>query len=104
MRAPVLNASLTDFVFEARRATSIAEVNAALEAASLSGPLVGILGYETRPLVSADFARDPRSAIVDAGLTRVTDGVLVKVMAWYDNEFGYANRLAELAAKVAAHL
>ena len=104
VRAPVLNASLTDFVFEAKRATNIVEVNAALEAASRSGPLVGILGYETRPLVSADFARDPRSAIVDAGLTRVTDGVLVKVMAWYDNEFGYANRLAELAGKVAAHL
>jgi glyceraldehyde 3-phosphate dehydrogenase len=104
VRAPVLNASLTDLVFEARRPTTVDEVNGALEAASRVGPLVGILGYETRPLVSADFARDPRSAIVDAALTRVTDGRLVKVMAWYDNEFGYANRLVELAGKVAAHL
>jgi glyceraldehyde 3-phosphate dehydrogenase len=104
VRAPVLNASLTDFVFQARRATTIAEVNGALERASLAGPLVGILGYETRPLVSADFARDARSAIVDAALTRVTDGTLVKVMAWYDNEWGYVNRLVELTAKVATHL
>jgi glyceraldehyde 3-phosphate dehydrogenase len=104
VRAPVLNASLTDFVFQARRATTVAEVNGALERASLAGPLVGILGYETRPLVSVDFARDPRSAIVDAALTRVTDGTLVKVMAWYDNEWGYANRLVELTAKVATHL
>ncbi len=104
VRAPVLNASLTDLVCVTRRATSVAEVNAALERASLAGPLVGILGYETRPLVSADFARDPRSAIVDARLTRVTDGTLVKVMAWYDNEWGYVNRLVELAGKVAAHL
>jgi len=104
VRAPVLNASLTDFVFQARRTTTVAEVNGALERASLAGPLVGILGYETRPLVSADFARDPRSAIVDAALTRVTDGMLVKVMAWYDNEWGYVNRLVELTGKVAAHL
>ena len=65
------------------------------------GALRGILGYETRPLVGADFARDPRSGVVDARSTRVVDGRLVKLLAWYDNEWGYANRLAELAARVA---
>ena len=97
VRAPVLNASLTDCVFELQRATTADEVNALFEAAAKSGPLQGILGYETRPLVSADYARDTRSCIVDAPSTMVTDGTLLKVYAWYDNEMGYACRMVDLA-------
>ena len=97
VRAPVLNASLTDCNFQMRRDTSVAEVNGLLAAAAAKGPLAGILGFETRPLVSSDFARDPRSGIVDAGCTSVVDGSLVKVMAWYDNEWGYVNRMVDLA-------
>jgi glyceraldehyde 3-phosphate dehydrogenase len=96
VRAPVLNASLTDCVFELQRETSAAEVNALFERAS-KGPLAGILGYEERPLVSADYARDTRSSIVDAPSTLVTDGTLLKVYAWYDNEMGYACRMVDLA-------
>jgi glyceraldehyde 3-phosphate dehydrogenase len=100
VRAPVFNASITDAVFQMRRPTSVEEVNGLLEAAARRPPLEGILGVEHRPLVSADYAGDPRSAIVDALSTRVTDATLVKVIAWYDNEWGYANRLVELAALV----
>ena len=99
VRAPVLNASLTDCVFEMARETSAEEVNA-LFAAAAAGPLAGILGYETRPLVSADYARDTRSSIVDAPSTLVTDGTLLKVYAWYDNEMGYACRMVDLACHV----
>ncbi len=101
VRAPVLNASLTDCVFAMRRDTTVEEVNGLLRAASERPPLAGILGYEERPLVSSDYARDPRSAVLDALSTIVTDRRLVKVLAWYDNEWGYANRLAELARRVA---
>lgn len=104
VRVPVMNASLTDLVCQVSREVSVDEVNAAFEAAAADGPLRGILGYETRPLVSADYANDPRSGIVDAGSTMVTDGTLVKVLAWYDNEWGYANRLAEIAARVSTAL
>jgi glyceraldehyde 3-phosphate dehydrogenase len=96
VRAPVLNASLTDCVFEMKRETSAEEVNA-LFAAAAKGPLAGILGYEERPLVSADYARDTRSSIVDALSTMVTDGTLLKIYAWYDNEMGYACRMVDLA-------
>jgi glyceraldehyde 3-phosphate dehydrogenase len=96
VRAPILNASLTDCVFELERATTAAEANA-LFAAAAAGPLAGILGLEARPLVSADFAGDTRSAIVDAASTLVTDGTLLKVYAWYDNEMGYACRMVDLA-------
>jgi glyceraldehyde 3-phosphate dehydrogenase len=96
VRAPVLNASLTDCVFEMRREVTAEEVNA-LFAEAAAGPLAGILGYETRPLVSADYARDTRSAIVDAPSTMVTDGTLLKIYAWYDNEMGYACRMVDLA-------
>ena len=96
VRAPVLNASLTDCVFELQRATTAEEVNA-LFAQAAQGPLAGILGYEERPLVSADYARDTRSSIVDALSTMVTDGTLLKVYAWYDNEMGYACRMVDLA-------
>jgi glyceraldehyde 3-phosphate dehydrogenase len=103
VRVPLLNASLTDCVFEVSRPTTVEEVNALLEAAA-SGPLAGILGYERRSLVSVDFKDDPHSGIVDAPSTTVTDGTQVKILAWYDNEWGYANRLVELARTVAASL
>ena len=105
VRVPLLNASLTDCVFEVQRPTTVEEVNAAFEAAAAGpGPLVGILGYEERPLVSVDFKDDPRSAIVDAPSTMVVDGTCVKVLAWYDNEIGYVHRMVELAGKVGAAL
>ena len=103
IRVPLLNASLTDCVFEVERKTDIAEVNRLLRTAA-EGVLSEILGYEERPLVSVDYLNDPRSAIVDALSTMVIDGTQVKILAWYDNEWGYANRLVELARKVAASL
>jgi glyceraldehyde 3-phosphate dehydrogenase len=103
VRVPLLNASLTDCVFEMDRATSVEEIND-LFAAAAAGPLKGILGFETRPLVSADFVNDPRSAIVDGPSTMVVAGTQAKVYAWYDNEWGYANRLADVARLVAAGL
>jgi glyceraldehyde 3-phosphate dehydrogenase len=101
VRAPVLNASLTDCVFELKRETTAEEVNR-LFAEAARGPLAGILGYEERPLVSADYARDTRSAIVDALSTMVTDGTMLKVYAWYDNEMGYACRMVDLACLMQA--
>ncbi|GKY86361.1 ArsJ-associated glyceraldehyde-3-phosphate dehydrogenase [Sinisalibacter aestuarii] len=103
VRVPLLSASLTDCVFEVERATSVDEVNALLEAAA-NGPLKGILGFETRPLVSADYVNDPRSSIVDAPSTMVVNGTQVKIYAWYDNEWGYACRLADVARMVMASL
>ena len=99
VRVPLLNASLTDCVFEVARPTSVAEVNGLLRDAA-AGPLAGILGYEERPLVSVDYKGDSRSAIVDALSTMVVNGTQVKVYAWYDNEWGYANRLVDLARLV----
>jgi len=96
VRAPVLNASLTDCVFELKRETTADEVNR-LFADAAKGTLAGILGYEERPLVSADYARDTRSSIVDALSTLVTDGTMLKVYSWYDNEMGYACRMVDLA-------
>jgi glyceraldehyde 3-phosphate dehydrogenase len=104
VRAPVLNASIADCVFHVARETASEEVNGHLRAASESVPLAGILGFEERPLVSSDFAGDPRSSIVDARSTRVTAGRLVKVLAWYDNEWGYANRMVDLACRIAEAL
>ena len=95
VRVPLTNASLTDCVFEVERATTVDEVNALLRTAA-EGELKGILGYETRPLVSIDFLHDPRSGIVDALSTMVVNGTQVKIYAWYDNEWGYVNRTAEL--------
>ncbi|MEV4420161.1 ArsJ-associated glyceraldehyde-3-phosphate dehydrogenase [Patulibacter sp. NPDC049589] len=103
IRVPLLNASLTDAVFEVARETTVEEVNELLRTAA-EGPLEGILGYETRPLVSVDFKDDPRSGIVDAPSTMVTDKTQVKILAWYDNEWGYVNRWVELAGQVAASL
>ena len=101
VRAPVLNASLTDCVFELQRETTAAEVNA-LFAQAARGDLAGILGIEHRPLVSADYAGDTRSAIVDALSTLVTHGTMLKVYAWYDNEMGYACRMVDLACHLDA--
>jgi glyceraldehyde 3-phosphate dehydrogenase len=103
VRVPALNASLTDCVFELNRATTAEEVNALFAAAAAPGsPLAGILGYEPLPLVSADYARDTRSSIVDGLSTMVTDGTLLKVYAWYDNEMGYACRMVDLACHMEA--
>ena len=103
VRVPLLNASLTDCVFELARETHVDEVNGLLRTAA-SDALAGILGFEERPLVSVDYVNDPRSAIVDALSTMVVAGTQAKVYAWYDNEWGYANRLVELAAIVARSL
>ncbi|MEC8015336.1 ArsJ-associated glyceraldehyde-3-phosphate dehydrogenase [Phaeobacter italicus] len=99
VRVPLLNASITDCVFELDRATTAEEVNALFKAAA-EGPLAGILGYEERPLVSADYTNDTRSSIVDALSTLVVNGTQVKVYAWYDNEMGYAHRLVDVARMV----
>ncbi|MBI1219391.1 MAG: ArsJ-associated glyceraldehyde-3-phosphate dehydrogenase [Rhodobacteraceae bacterium] len=103
VRVPLLNASITDCVFEVQRATTVEEVNA-LFAAAAEGPLNGILGYETRVLVSSDYLNDPRSSIVDAGSTMVVNGTQVKIYAWYDNEWGYSCRLVDIAHMVAGSL
>lgn len=100
VRVPLLNASLTDCVFELERATTVDEVNTAFRRASEEGDLVGVLGYETRPLVSTDYTNDPRSSIIDAPSTMVVNGTQVKVFAWYDNEWGYAWRLADVTRMV----
>jgi len=100
VRVPLLNGSLTDFVFEANRPTDANEVNALFESASQHA-LVDILGYETRPLVSADYTNDPRSCIIDAPSTLVINDTQVKVLAWYDNEWGYVNRMIDIATMIA---
>ena len=99
VRVPLLNASLTDCVFEVERETTADEVNSFFKKWS-EGPLTGILGYETRPLVSADYVNDRRSGIVDAQSTMVINRTQVKIYAWYDNEWGYACRLADIVRMV----
>lgn len=101
VRVPLLNASITDCVFEVSKTVTVEEVNAALKKASEEGPLKGILGFETKPLVSTDYTNDTRSGIIDALSTQVIDGTLVKIYAWYDNEAGYSKRMAELCNIVA---
>ena len=103
VRVPLLNASLTDFVFEAERNTSAEEINSLFRQAA-EGELDGILGYEERPLVSVDYVNDPRSCIIDALSTMVIDDSQVKIYAWYDNEWGYVNRMMELAAYICKDL
>ena len=103
VRAPVLNASLSDCVFTVTDTVTREKINDLLEKAAES-TLNGVLGFEHRPLVSADYVNDTRSGIVDGPSTIVVDGNLVKVLVWYDNEFGYVHRLAELTSKVAAQL
>ena len=101
VRVPLLNASLTDAVFELEREVTAEQVNRAFEEAA-NGELQGILGYEDRPLVSVDYVNDPRSAIVDGLSTMVTGGSQLKVYAWYDNEWGYSSRMADLACHIAS--
>ena len=103
VRVPLLNASLTDFVFEAQRETTVEEVNSLFQKAAES-ELRGVLGYEERPLVSVDYKNDPHSSIIDAPSTMVIDRTQVKVLAWYDNEWGYVNRMMELAAYITQDL
>ena len=100
VRISLLNASLTDFVFDAARPVTAEEINGYFKEAA-EGELKGILGYEELPLVSIDYKGDPRSSIVDAACTMVVDGTQVKIYAWYDNEWGYVNRMMELARKMA---
>ncbi|MDD7970277.1 ArsJ-associated glyceraldehyde-3-phosphate dehydrogenase [Roseinatronobacter alkalisoli] len=103
VRVPLLNASLTDCVFELERPTTSDDVNALFHAAA-NGPLKGILGFESRPLVSGDFTNDPRSAIIDGPSTMVINGTQLKLYAWYDNEWGYACRLGDITRMIAATL
>lgn len=103
VRVPLLNASLTDCVFEIERETTAEEVNSLFKTAA-EGALRGILGYEVRPLVSADYTNDTRSSIIDAPSTMVVNGTQVKIYAWYDNEMGYAHRLVDVALMVGAAL
>jgi glyceraldehyde 3-phosphate dehydrogenase len=100
IRAPIPTGSVVDLTFEAQRATSVEEVNEAFKAKADQGDLAGILQYTEDPLVSSDIVSNPYSSIVDGGLTAVLDGTLVKVVSWYDNEWGYSNRLADLVQKV----
>ena len=100
VRVPLTNASLTDCVFELNRATTVEEVNALFKEAA-QGELAGILGYEEKPLVSIDYRTDPRSSVVDALSTMVINDTQLKLYLWYDNEWGYANRTAELIQLVA---
>ena len=101
IRAPVITGSVVDLTFEAERETTADELNEAFRSAA-DGPLQGILRYTEAPLVSSDIVADPHSSILDAALTQVIDGTLVKLVAWYDNEWGYSCRLAELVEKVSA--
>jgi glyceraldehyde 3-phosphate dehydrogenase len=96
VRVPLLNGSITDCVFEVKQTVTAEQVNEALKKASESGPLKGILGYETKPLVSTDYTNDTCSSIIDALSTQVIDGTMIKLYAWYDNEAGYSKRMAEL--------
>jgi glyceraldehyde 3-phosphate dehydrogenase len=100
IRVPTPTGSIVDLTVEAERATSVEEVNAAFREAAGEGSLYGILRYTEDPIVSSDIVGSPFSAIFDAGLTSVIDDTQVKVVAWYDNEWGYSNRLVDLAARV----
>jgi glyceraldehyde 3-phosphate dehydrogenase len=95
VRVPTINVSLVDLTFSAARATSVEEVNRALQQAAAAGPLKGILAYNDAPLVSIDFNHDAHSSVFDATLTKVIEGTLVKVCAWYDNEWGFSNRMID---------
>ncbi len=95
IRVPTINVSLVDLTFTAKRATSVEEINKLMRAASASGNLKGVLDYTEEPLVSSDFNHDPHSSIFDGSLTKVIEGTLVKVFAWYDNEWGFSNRMLD---------
>ena len=100
VRAPVPTGSVVDLTIEAARETSVEEVNAALKAAADSGPLKGLMIYTEDPIVSSDIVKNPASSIVDSQLTAVMDGTMVKVLAWYDNEWGYSNRVGDLVQRL----
>jgi len=100
IRAPVPTGSVVDLTVECERSTTVEEINAALKSASESGPLQGIMAYTEDPIVSSDIVRSPYSAIVDSKLTAVMQGTMLKVVAWYDNEWGYSNRIVDLVQKV----
>ena len=95
IRVPTINVSLVDLTFTAKRATTAEEVNRLMREAAASGPLQDVLAYNDAPLVSSDFNHDPHSSIFDATLTKIIDGTLVKVFAWYDNEWGFSNRMID---------
>ena len=94
VRVPTINVSLVDLTFSSKRATNIAEINSLMKAAA-NGPLKGILAYTDAPLVSIDYNHDPASSTYDATMTKVTDGLLIKVCSWYDNEWGFSNRMLD---------
>jgi glyceraldehyde 3-phosphate dehydrogenase len=100
VRAPVPTGSVVDLTVETRRETTVDEINAAFKAAAASGSLKGLLEYTEDPIVSSDIVKNPASSIVDAPLTAVMDGTMVKVVAWYDNEWGYSNRVADLVQRL----
>jgi glyceraldehyde 3-phosphate dehydrogenase len=100
VRAPVPTGSVVDLTVEANRETTVEEINAALKAAAESGPMQGLLAYTEDPIVSTDIVKNPASSILDSQLTAVMDGTMVKLVSWYDNEWGYSNRIVELVQKV----
>ena len=97
IRVPTPNVSVVDLVFEAKRSTTVEEINAAIRDAATTGPLVGILGYTDQPNVSADFNHDPHSSVFHMDQTKVLDGTMVRILAWYDNEWGFSNRMSDTA-------
>jgi glyceraldehyde 3-phosphate dehydrogenase len=100
VRAPVPTGSVVDLTVEAERETSVEDVNGALKAAAESGPLEGLLAYTEDPIVSTDIIKNPASSILDSQLTAVMDGTMVKLVSWYDNEWGYSNRIVELVQRL----
>jgi len=103
IRVPTPNVSVVDLVFTASRDTTVAEVNDVIRTAA-DGPLAGILGYTDKPNVSTDFNHDPHSSIFHMDQSKVMDHRLVRILSWYDNEWGYSSRTADVAARVAAYL
>jgi len=97
IRVPTPNVSVVDFVFDAARDTTVAEINAAIRAAATAGPLKGILGFTDHPNVSADFNHDPRSSVFHMDQTKVLEGRMCRILTWYDNEWGFSNRMADTA-------
>ena len=104
IRVPTPNVSVVDLVFNAKRATSVAEINEAIKAAATSGPLKGVLGFTDQPNVSSDFNHDPHSSIFHLDQTKVMNGTLVRILSWYDNEWGFSNRMADTAVAIAKTL
>jgi len=103
VRVPTPNVSMIDLVFDAGKSTSTEEINAVLKAAA-DGPMKGVLGFSTAPLVSADYNHNSHSSTVSADGTNVTDGTLVRVLSWYDNEWGFATRMSDTALEMARYL